>query len=264
MDLRFVGDRSCSTRRWCEVRWLRDCGCGEACWLCWLWQQPMLTPRRFLRSVRSTPATAAQPEGGLTLNGSTLLGTTVNGGANGYGSVFSVPMTGGNPMLLASFTASTGEDPTDDLALNGNTLYGTTQLGGAYGDGTIFSLPVTGGSPTVLASFVGGNGQQPYAGLTPSGGSLYGTTVYGGTNDTGTIFSLSLSGGSPAVLATFSGSNGACPYGDLTLSSSTLFGTTRRGGPMGTARSSAFRWAVVVSRFWLHSMAATARAPMAV
>ena len=101
----------------------------------------------------------------LSLDGSTLYGSTHSGGANGYGAVFSVPVTGGTPTVLASFNDSNGDYPDSGvtLSLDGNTLYGATAYGGAYGYGTVFSLPISGGSPTVLASFNGSNGEIPLA-----------------------------------------------------------------------------------------------------
>src|SRR5277367_5105058 len=115
----------------------------------------------------------AGPQAGLILSGNTLYGTTGYGGANGDGTVFSVPVTGGTPTVLASFNGSNGKNPYGDLILSGNRLYGTTSEGGAYGGlftggiggGTVFSVPVTGGTPTVLASFNGSDGSFPQAGL---------------------------------------------------------------------------------------------------
>ena len=149
------------------------------------------------------------PQAGLTLIGNNLYGTTEFGGANGDGTVFSLPVSGGSPTVLASFNGSNGANPYAGLTVSGNTLYGTTTTGGAnqYG-GTVFSVPLSGGSPTVLASFNGSNGWSPYAGLTLIGNTLYGTTTtgggYGGWND-GVVFSLPVSGGSPTVLVTFTG-----------------------------------------------------------
>ena len=53
----------------------------------------------------------ADPIAGLTLSGNTLYGTTYGGGANGDGTVFSLPLSGGSPTVLASFNGSNGEDP---------------------------------------------------------------------------------------------------------------------------------------------------------
>jgi uncharacterized repeat protein (TIGR03803 family) len=132
---------------------------------------------------------------GVILVGSTLYGTTSPGGDNDYGAVFSVPVTGGTPTLLASFDDVTnGREPNADLTLSadGNTLYGTAVQGGDDEDGTVFSLPLTGGALTVLASFDGSNGKYSYADLTLSGNMLYGTTEYGGDNNNGTVFELTL------------------------------------------------------------------------
>ena len=190
-----------------------------------------------LASFNITNTNAYQPRGGVTLSGSTLYGTTCDGGAYGYGTVFSVPVSGGSPTTLASLSAYTnGAFPESGLTLSGNTLYGTAWEGGnvslnsGQGCGTVFSVPVSGGSPTVLASFDGSNGQCPYPCLTLIGNTLYGTTNQGGTTGWGTVFSVPVSGGSPTVLASFNDSNGAYPVAGLTLSGNTLYGATCRGG----------------------------------
>ena len=54
------------------------------------------------------------------------MGRPTEGGANGDGTVFSVPLSGGSPTVLASFNGSNGEYPEAGLTLSGNTLYGTT------------------------------------------------------------------------------------------------------------------------------------------
>ena len=110
----------------------------------------------------------AVPIGGLVLSGSTLYGTT-------GGEVFSIPVGGGSPTVLASVSGING-----GLVLSGSTFYGTTSTGGVSNDGTVFSIPVGGGSPTVLASFNGSNGANPPSGLVLSGGTLFGVTAAGG------------------------------------------------------------------------------------
>ncbi len=129
----------------------------------------------------------------MTLSGGTLYGTTIDGGAYDDGEVFSVPLAGGTPTVLASFNGSTGQYPSAGLTLSadGSTLYGTTKQGGANGYGTVFSVPLAGGTPTVLASFDGSNLDGP-SGVTLSGGTLYGTTAQGGANGYGAVFALTL------------------------------------------------------------------------
>jgi len=144
----------------------------------------------------------ANPQTTLILSGSTLYGTTEGGGAYGDGEVFSLPLTGGTPTVLASFDGANGESPIGNLVLSGDTLYGTTFSGGTDNDGTVFSVPITGGILTDLVSFNGPNGQNPSGGVTLSqdGGTLYGTTELGGAgygsdgNDDqgeGTVFAVS-------------------------------------------------------------------------
>jgi uncharacterized repeat protein (TIGR03803 family) len=188
----------------------------------------------------------AGPEAGLTLSGGMLYGTTSyggaygNGGPTGYGTVFSLPITGGTPTVLASFNEANGAASYSGLIISDDMLYGTTVAGGKYGAGTVFSLPITGGTPTVLTSFYSGgvDGNSPEASLTISGGTLYGTTSYGGAYGTGTIFSLPITGGTPTVLTSFNGNfakypDPQCPFAGLTLSGNTLYGTTNSGGAYG-------------------------------
>ncbi len=188
-------------------------------------------------------ANGASPGGSFTLGGSTLYGTTGSGGAyhgtafqgaaGGFGTVFSIPASGGAPTVLASFDGTDGQGPSGDLTLNGSTLYGMTIEGGANNEGTIFSIPATGGTPTVLASFNGTNGSDPHGSLTLSGSTLYGMTSSGGVNGEGTIFAIPVTGGTPTTLLSFNGTDGGGPNGSLTLSGSTFYGMTGYGGANG-------------------------------
>ena len=176
------------------------------------------------------PGGPGAPYASLTLVGSTLYGTTAYGGAYDEGTVFSIPVAGGTPTVLASFNGTDGGAPTGDLTLSGSTLYGTTSGGGANGDGTLFSIPLTGGTLTTLLSFNGTNGLEPRGGLTLIGSTLYGMTESGGANGDGNIFSISTSGSGFQNLLSFNGTNGSSPRGDLTLVGSTLYGMTALGG----------------------------------
>ena len=167
-------------------------------------------------------------------------------GLNNFGTVFSLPMSGGTPTTLSSLTSSSGINPYGSLILIGSKLYGMTSEG-SNGGGTVFSLPVSGGTPTVLYPFngnVGESGVSPFGDLTLSadGSTLYGMTSWDSINNVvgyGTVFSLPVSGGTVTTLVTFSGSNGttlgAYPQGSLILSGSTLYGMTEFGGHSMTA-----------------------------
>jgi uncharacterized repeat protein (TIGR03803 family) len=139
----------------------------------------------------------ADPEAGL-VNGTNgkFYGTTYGGGANGYGTVFSIT-TGGALTTLHSFDRTDGSSPEAGLAQGTNgKFYGTTYSGGANGDGTVFSI-AAGGTLTTLYSFCAQpdctDGADPEAGLVNgTNGKFYGTTGFGGTSDYGTTFGISV------------------------------------------------------------------------
>ncbi len=102
----------------------------------------------------STNSDGANPAPGLTLSGSTLYGTALNGGSYSNGTVFAVNTDGSDFTVLHSFTARSGPNSTNSdgsypyggLIFSDNTLYGTAEMGGSGGSGTVYSLtlpPVT-------------------------------------------------------------------------------------------------------------------------
>jgi uncharacterized delta-60 repeat protein len=179
--------------------------------------------RRTLLSAITTLASFSGTDGdgpnaGVVLSGGTLYGTTQSGSA---GEVFSVPVAGGAPTVLASFSFVL---PVFGLAFSGGTLYGTTEFAGE-----VFSLPATGGTPTVLASLNNGLGAE--GGVIVGGNTLYGTTgLPEGEAGEGEVFSLPTTGGTPTILASFTAAPGSPLYNSgLTLSGGTLYGTTGIG-----------------------------------
>src|ERR1039458_10064672 len=90
------------------------------------------------------------PQGSLTLCGSTLYGMTNQGGSSGgsgYGTVFQINTDGSGYQILHNFVGypTDGNWPYyDAMALSGSTLYGTTEQGGSNypGYGIVFSLEV--------------------------------------------------------------------------------------------------------------------------
>jgi uncharacterized repeat protein (TIGR03803 family) len=131
----------------------------------------------------------------IDVNGA-LYGTTILGGVNGQGMIFSVSLTG-KEHVLYNFVGGNddGSNPYASLIDVNGTLYGTTAYGGPH-DGTVFSIS-TGGKERVLHKFGSGDdGEEPKAGLVNVDGTLYGTTTLGGTHESppglGTAFALTL------------------------------------------------------------------------
>ncbi len=167
-------------------------------------------------------------------NTGNLYGTTTDGGAAGFGTVFKVAEDGAET-VLHSFgeSADDGRYPSAGLVRDsaGN-LYGTTEDGGALGFGTIFKVTES-GEETVLHSFAGNptDGQYPIANLTrDANGNLYGTTELGGSANDGTVFKLDAAGSETLLFNFEGGSTGANPFGGVIRDSSgNLYGAATYG-----------------------------------
>lgn len=181
------------------------------------------------------------PNGGVVLNGNSLIGTASSGGTNFTGSLFSLELANTNftaPYSFAATTATGNFDPNQQAPAggpveSGGVLYGTTQ-GGAGGSGTIYAVATSGANFRILHEFTPAalltnlDGSGPRTGLLLYSNYLFGVTGVGGTNGGGTIFSITTGGTNFAVLHDFSFE--AFPYGDLFVSGNTLYGTTAPGG----------------------------------
>lgn len=93
-----------------------------------------------LYSFKGGKTDGAHPWAGLTNVNGTLYGTTVNGGAVGDGTLFSIKLSGKETVLHSFARYQDGQYPYADLLDDDGTLYGTTPYGGSYGYGTVFSL----------------------------------------------------------------------------------------------------------------------------
>jgi uncharacterized repeat protein (TIGR03803 family) len=142
------------------------------------------------------------PQGDLTLSGSTLYGMTENGGAGlgGKGNIFSINANGTGFKNLYIFNGTDGKYPYGDLTLSAPALYGMTEKGGRSGDGNIFSINTDGTGFQELHSFNGADGLEPFSSLTLSGSTLYGMTLRGGSHGDGVVFSLTVPEPSTFVL----------------------------------------------------------------
>jgi uncharacterized repeat protein (TIGR03803 family) len=182
------------------------------------------------------------PDAGLTEVGSTLYGTTYQGGLYGWGTVFSISKDGKEKLLHSFGKGNDGWYPAADLHDVEGTLYGTTVGGGSHncsqgygGCGTVFSI-ATDGKERVLHSFNGVDGSFPASSLIDVSGILYGSTQGGGPNSCGpyghcgTVFSITR-GGTENVLHSFGERYGYRPMAHLRYKSGRLFGTTELGGP---------------------------------
>jgi len=168
--------------------------------------------------------------GALTLSGNTLYGTTMYGGVNIQGNIFSIQTNGSGYIDMFDFNTANGSTPLGSLTLIGNVLYGTCDNGGVYNKGIIFSIHTDGTGYRDLFDFNGLNGEGPSCTLTLSGNILYGSTEGGGTNDNGTIFSIDTDGTGFQSIYSFYSPNGTGPNAQLSMVGNMLYGTGIRGG----------------------------------
>jgi uncharacterized repeat protein (TIGR03803 family) len=216
-------------------------GCGGS-------QPPLGTPSQAEAKRDSAPQQAfgvlhefggagdgTNPSAALIDVGGTLYGTTSKGGANGYGTVFSIGPSGAETVLHSFGSGQDGAQPTSALLDVNGTLYGTTSAGGATNNGgTVFSITPS-GTEKVLHSFnfAGGGGAAPVAGLIDEGGTLYGTTSVGGKG-AGTVFSITPAGTYNVLHQFGKGHDGSNPQAPLLYFKGSFYGTTVYGGTFGS------------------------------
>jgi uncharacterized repeat protein (TIGR03803 family) len=174
----------------------------------------------------------ARPLAGVVLMNAALFGTTADGGAYGFGTVYAIEI-GGRERVLHNFRGppSDGALPQSQLAVMDGKLYGTTPHGGSANGGTLFMVDPN-GAEKVLVNFKRASGSAPVAGVTVHQKTLYGTTSRGGSADAGTVFAYS--SGTLTTVHTFNGgADGREPLSRLTALNGTLYGTTHGGGSEG-------------------------------
>ncbi|MGC2111143.1 MAG: choice-of-anchor tandem repeat GloVer-containing protein [Candidatus Korobacteraceae bacterium] len=171
-------------------------------------------------------------------------GTTANGGANNYGTVFKVTPAGALTTLYSFCSqpnCTDGGYPEAPLvqASDGN-FYGTTSWGGVSGAyyGTVFKITPAGALTTMYrfcTQLDCPDGRMPMAGLVQgSDGNFYGTTPVGGAGcyiwGCGTVFQISPAG-TFTTLHSFQEYDGDGPMGALVQGSDgNFYGTTTGGG----------------------------------
>jgi len=164
-------------------------------------------------------------------------GTTHDGGALGWGTIYKIDPAG-NRTTIHHFNdyLEEGTSPRGGICLaRDGALYGLTNGGGRYGHGTFFKC-TTAGVLTVLRQMHAPSGYFSYSQLIQGAGTdnnFYGVTQSGGPSNWGIVFKVSPSG-VYAALRVFSAYDGLGydPYGKLYQDPVTkrLWGTCANGG----------------------------------
>ncbi len=167
-----------------------------------------------------------------------LYGTTLMGGAGGFGTLYFYNPASNTDSVAVSFSGLNGAYPIGSVIQASNQLlYGMTMLGGTGLTGVLYSYNIANGKDSVMFNFTGPNGSFPFGDLMQStaDNNIYGMTTKGGTGNDGVIFRFNPVTGQDTVVLNFSGANGAHPYKSLIQDSAgILYGTTRYGGTHGT------------------------------
>jgi uncharacterized repeat protein (TIGR03803 family) len=182
--------------------------------------------------------------GSLNVLGSTIYGRTLNGGAEGAGTLFAVAPDGAGFRVVHSFPAGAdngeGSHPRHDaMWWDGTSFWGTLMDGGRADKGAVFRFDPAAGTVTTVRLNDGAptDGWEAHSGVVAGGdGALYGMTAKGGEHDKGAIVRLDPATGASKVVHSFEKKTGDDPHGRLTLGSDgrTLFGMTRTGGKADT------------------------------
>jgi len=194
---------------------------------------------------RFSGSDGSYPQGELTFDqAGNIYGTTVDGGSEGWGLIYSLTPSGGGwtqNILYQAQGNGDGKFPSGGVVFDqsGN-LYGVFGQNGPYGYGALFELKPSGSgwAESTIHGFTyhGDDGATPQGGLIfDSAGNLYGTTVHipaGG----GSVFEMLPSGGvwSYDFLYGLSGGIDLGPYDKLLMDASgNLYGTTLGDGRYG-------------------------------
>lgn len=163
-----------------------------------------------------------------------LYGTTISGGARGYGTIFSYNPFTGKDTVLYNFTGiyGDGENPDCDLLLApDSSLYGLTSAGGTNFYGTIYNFNPKTNKEKVVHNFQ--YFEEPptnFGGLTLGNkGIIYGTD-YG---NQGAIFSYNILTGNTKLFA--ANNDWSSPTFAMVEDTATglFYGTTQKGGNAG-------------------------------
>lgn len=121
-----------------------------------------------------------------------LYGTASSGGANNFGTIFSLAPDGTFKVIYSFAGGADGGSPRSSLVLIDHKLYGTTISGGDSLCGTVFKASMSGTINTLHLFTNAPDGCAPYSGLELGPDrTLYGDTTGGGKRSYGALFRVS-------------------------------------------------------------------------
>ena len=218
-----------------------------------------ITPQDTLTTLHQFSGHLGVADGSFPLlslqSGALFYGTTITGGTNNHGTIFTIT-TAGTLTTLHQFSGTNGvADGTGPNILlpSGSSFIGSTALGGTNNEGTIFTITPA-GTLTTIHQFSGTNGVAD--GLEPvvsfaNGANFIGSTLSGGTFNTGTVFQIT-AGGAFTTIHQFNGTDGSEPI--ITAKNGANFiGTTAIGGSNGVGTAFEMTSAGTITTFYQFS-----------
>ncbi len=207
-----------------------------------------------IHTFAGAPNDGASPQGGLAVLGTSLYGTTSDGGANNCefgqcGTIFRVRPNGAEK-IIHDFNSGEAFSPAADLLAVGDAVWGTSPYAG--GAGAVFKTQKSGNTTTYDLAV----GEQAIAGVLKAGGAFYGTTFSGGFNCgfeeyCGTVYKMTPDGQSSEVYAFQGGADGSGPDDNLVYSHGALYGTT--SGLVQGAKGTVFKLTLSGAETVLHA-----------
>jgi uncharacterized repeat protein (TIGR03803 family) len=203
-----------------------------------------LTPQGTLTTLHQFSGHLGVADGSLPSlsleSGGLFYGTTLIGGTNNAGTVFTITPAG-TLTTLHQFSGTNGIadglGPVDLLLISASSFIGSTGIGGTNNAGTVYTI-TSAGTLTTIRQFSGTNGVAD--GLHPilsmaNGANFIGTSFFLDTNNvtitTGTVFQIT-AGGVFSTIHVFTGAEGSEPV--VTAKNGANFiGTTGNGGSNG-------------------------------
>jgi len=213
----------------------------------------------ILHSFTGAGSDGAFPGASLVFDGS-LIGTTVQGGKDNYGTVFLLTNSGNGwtKSKQWDFTGYNGREPWAAMSAGS---YGTTYAGGGFREGNVFEL--RGGEIIhVIHTFSDTSkaGKHPIAGLTKNASNLYGTTYDGSLYGRGAVFALvpnccKYDVWNAKVVHSFSGPDGEDPSAGVIFDKvGNMYGTTSFGGADPSLGGTVFKLTPGPKNKWIHTL----------